>query len=89
MEPSHRGSNRKLRQNSRSKDREVQKSVRRDKRKLAEDLAQEAENAAQMGRMKTVYDITKKLTNEKRKAVNSVRDKSGQLITEESQKGSR
>ena len=42
-----------------------------------------------MGRMKTVYDITKKLTNEKRKAVNSVRDKSGQLITEESQKRSR
>ena len=42
----------------------------------------------QMGRMKTVYDITKKLTNEKRKAVNSVRDKSGQLITEESQRRS-
>ena len=32
---------------------------------------------------------TKKLTNEKRKAVNSVRDTSGQLITEESQKRSR
>ena len=42
---------------------EVNKSVRRDKRKWAEDLAQEAENAVQMGRMKTVYDITKKLTN--------------------------
>ena len=59
----------------------------RNKRKWAEDLAQEAENAAQMGRMKTVYDITKKLTNEKkRKAVNSVRDKPGQIITEELQK---
>ena len=78
----------KLRENYRSKDREVEKSVRRDKRKRAEDLAQEAENAVQMGRMKTVYDMTKKLTNEKRKAVNSVRDKSGQLITEESQKRS-
>ena len=78
----------KLRENYRSKDREVEKSVRRDKRKRAEDLAQEAENAVQMGRMKTVYDVTKKLTNEKRKAVNSVRDKSGQLITEESQKRS-
>ena len=63
--------------------------MRRDKRKWAEDLVQEAANAAQMGRMKTVYDITNKLTNEKRKAVNSVRDKSGQLITEESQKRSR
>ena len=41
-----------------------------------------------MGRMKNVYDITKKLTNEKRKAVNSVRDKFDQLITEESQKRS-
>ena len=78
----------KLRQNYRSKDRKVKKSVRIDKRKWAEGLAQEAENAAQMGRMKTVYDITK-LTNEKRKAVNSVGDKSGQLITEESQKRSR
>ena len=48
--------------------------MRRDKRKRAEDSAQEAEDAVQMGRMKTVYDITKKLTNEKRKAVNSVRD---------------
>ena len=79
----------KLRENYRSKDREVKKSARRDKRKWAEDLAQEAENAVQMGRMKTVYDMTKKLTNEKRKAVNSVRDKSGQLITEEPQKRSR
>ena len=58
----------KLRQNYRSKDREVKKSVRRDKRKWVEDLAQEAENAAQMGRMKTVFDIEKKLTNEKRRA---------------------
>ena len=63
--------------------------MRRDKRKWAENLAQEAENAVQMDRMKTVYDITKKLTNEKRKVVNSVRDKSGQLITEDSQKRSR
>ena len=53
--------------------------MRRGKRKWAGDLAQEAENAVQMGRMKTVYDITKKLTNEKRKTVNSVRDKSGQI----------
>ena len=42
-----------------------------------------------MGRMETVNDITKKLTNEKRKAVNSVRDKSGQLIIKDSQKRSR
>ena len=79
----------KFRENYRSKDREVNKSVRRDKRKWAEDLAQEEENAVQMGRMETVNDVTKKLTNEKRKAVNSVRDKSGQLITEDSQKRSR
>ena len=78
----------KLRQNFRSKDREVKKSVRRDKQKWAEDLAQEAENAAQKGRMKkTAYDITKTLTNEKRKAVNSVRDNSDQLISEDSKKG--
>ena len=51
--------------------------MRRDKRKWVEDLAQEAENAAQMGRMKIVFDITKKLTNEKSRAVKSVRDKSG------------
>lgn len=79
----------KLRQNYRSKDREVKKSVRRDKREWAESLALEAENAAQMGRMKTVYDITKKLSNEKRKVMESVRDKAGHLITEELQIRSR
>ena len=39
--------------------------------------------------MKTVNDVTKKLTNEKRKAVNSLKDKSGRLITEEIQKRAR
>jgi hypothetical protein len=43
------------------KDKEVKKSMRRDKRKWTDDLAKEAEKAAQTGNMKSVYDVIKKL----------------------------
>ena len=42
----------------------------------------EAEEAAHNGRMKEVYDITKTLSNDKRKTTNAVKDKGGNLITE-------
>ena len=42
----------------------------------------EAEEAAHNGRIKEVYDITKTLSNDKRKTTNAVRDKCGNLITE-------
>ena len=66
----------------RCKDKEVKKSMRQDKRKWVDHLAMEAEEAAHNGRMKEVYDITKTLSNDKRKTTNAVKDKGGNLITE-------
>ena len=56
--------------------------MRQDKRKWVDHLAMEAEEAARNGRMKEVYDITKTLSNDKRKTTNAVKDKCGNLITE-------
>ena len=64
----------------RCKDKEVKKSMRQDKRKWVNHLA--AEEAAHNGKMKEVYDITKTLSNDKRKTTNAVKDKCGNLITE-------
>ena len=58
------------------------KSMRQDKRKWVDHLAMEAEEAARNGRMKEVYDITKTLSNDKRKSTKAVKDKCGNLITE-------
>ena len=66
----------------RCKDKEVKKSMRQDKRKWVDHLAMEAEEAARNGRMKEMYDITKTLSNDKRKTTNAVKDKCGNLITE-------
>ena len=66
----------------RRKDKEVKKSMRQDKRKWVDHLAMEAEEATRNGRMKEVYDITKTLSNDKRKTTNAVKDKCGNLITE-------
>ena len=56
--------------------------MRQDKRKWVDHLAMEAEEAAHNGRMKEVYDITKTLSNDKRKSTKAVKDKCGNLITE-------
>ena len=66
--------------NYRCKDKEVKKSMRQDNRKWVDHLAMEAEEAARNGRMKEVYDITKTLSNDKRKTTNAVKDKCGNLI---------
>ena len=49
----------------RQKDREVKRQVRVDKRKWAEEIAKEAENAAEQQHMKTLYTLTKVLSNER------------------------
>ena len=67
----------------RNKDKEVKKSMRQDKRKWAENLASEAEEAAGNGRMKELYEITKKLCNEKGRTTNAVKDKAGNLLTDD------
>lgn len=44
-----------------SKDKEVKRSARKDKRSFVKDLAREAEQAAARGELGTVYKITKRL----------------------------
>ncbi|VDP42803.1 unnamed protein product [Schistosoma margrebowiei] len=46
---------------------QVKKSIRTDKRKYVEDLAKTAEKAAREGKMRQLYDITKKLSGNRRK----------------------
>ena len=64
------------------KDKEVKKSMRRDKRVWVDDLAKSAEAAAGQGRIKEVFEITKTLSNGKPKSVNAVKDKDGNLTEE-------
>ncbi|XP_072018555.1 uncharacterized protein [Amphiura filiformis] len=68
---------------------EVKKSMRRDKREWADDLASRAEQAAGNGRMKELYDITKTLSNDKGRTSNAVKDKSGNILTEQSARRTR
>ena len=63
-------------------DKEMKKSMRQVKRKWIDHLAMEEEEAARNGRMKEVYDITKTLSNGKRKTTNAVKDKYGNFIME-------
>ena len=66
-----------------SKDKEVKRSVRKDKREWAEHIAREAENAASQGNMKEVHEATKKLCNEKPRHIDMVKDKEGNLLTKD------
>ena len=66
----------------RCKDKEVKKSMRQDMRKWVDHLAMEADEAARNGKLKEVYDITKNISNDKRKTTNAVKDNCGNLITE-------
>lgn len=61
--------------------RRVKKSVRRDKRNYIEDLATAAEEAAARHDSKTLYDITKKLSQQKSASTTHIRDTQGNLLT--------
>ncbi|XP_056022145.1 uncharacterized protein LOC130055022 [Ostrea edulis] len=65
------------------KDKEVKRSFRKDKRQWVDDMANEAQEAANIGNMKTVYDVTKLLCNERPKTVEAVKNKEGNLLTKE------
>ena len=74
----------KVKDDYRNKDKEVKKSMRNDKRKWIDNLATNAEKAAGNGRMKELYEITRTLSNDRSKTSNAVKDKDGNLLTEES-----
>ncbi|VDP63709.1 unnamed protein product, partial [Schistosoma mattheei] len=60
---------------------QVKRSIRTDKRKYAEDLATTAEKDAREGNMRQLYDITKKLSENRRKTEQPVKSKEGEVIT--------
>ena len=60
---------------------EVKKKLRADKRDYVNDLAQQAEIAAEKGDLKALYDTTRQLSGRKSNPNRPVRDKQGQLLT--------
>ena len=63
------------------KDREVKQHCRKDKRNYVNQLATEAEEAAYRGDIKTLYNITKTLSNRRNIKVKPVKDKDGKTLT--------
>ncbi|VDP29013.1 unnamed protein product [Schistosoma margrebowiei] len=59
---------------------QVKRTIRTDKRKYVEDLAKTAEKAAREGNMRQLYDITKKLSANRRKPERPVKSKEGEVI---------
>jgi hypothetical protein len=62
-------------------DKIVKRSVRRDQRKWADELAQKAEEAACRNDMKELYSITKTLSKKNFNRNRPVRNKRGDLLT--------
>ncbi|VDO87217.1 unnamed protein product [Schistosoma margrebowiei] len=60
---------------------QVKRRIRTDKRKYVEDLATTAEKAAREGNMRQLYDITKKLSGNRREPERPVKSKEGEVIT--------
>lgn len=67
------------------KAREVKRSLRHDKRKWADDIAREAENAYKKGNMRGVYECTKRLCNSNQRRAEVIKDKDGKLLTTENE----
>ena len=67
----------------REKNRDVKKSVRKDKRDYTDSLAREAQTAAEKGDTRTVYKITKQLTGGFTNRTTVVKDKDGNVLMKE------
>ena len=65
------------------KNKEVKKSVRKDKRDYTDSLAREAQTAAEKGDTRTVYKITKQLTGGFINKTTVVKDKNGNVLMKE------
>ena len=72
-----------------SKDKEVKKSARNDKRAFVENMAGEAEQAAARGDMGTVYKITKQLSGSYNNCSTPVKDKNGNTLSTEREQAAR
>ena len=72
-----------------SKDKEIKRSTRQDKRGYVDKLADKAETAAQKGELSTVYRITKQLCIHTKVAASIVKDKDGNALTTEQMQAKR
>ena len=63
------------------KDREVKRSMKADKRRWLDNIANQAEEAAQSRHMKTLYGLTKTVCNERPKQCTAVMDKDGNILS--------
>ena len=73
----------------RQKDREVKRQVWVDKRRWTEEIAEEAENEAKQQHMKTLYTLTKVLSNERPRQSAAVMDKNGKILNDKESKTKR
>ena len=73
-----------LRAKYRSKDKEVKKNLKYDKRVWLNSLINDAQHAADMGNMKTLYGITKYAMREPTRIITAINDKGGKTITDDS-----
>jgi hypothetical protein len=62
---------------------QVKKLCKRDKQRWVNNLADEAEQAARVNNTRRLYEITRKLSGKRARTGIPVKDKSGQLITQE------
>ena len=72
-----------------SKDKEIKRSARQDKRAYVDKLAEKAETAAQKSELSTVYRITKQLCRHTKEAASIVKDKDGNALTTEQMQAKR
>ena len=75
-----RGEKSKLRLEYKTKNREVKRRAREDKRVWLEQLGDEAEKHAEIGRTRKLYQTAKKITNNRRRQVAAVKNKRGEII---------
>ena len=73
-----------IRAKYRSKDKEVKKSLKSDKREWLNSLMDDAQYASDMGSMKTLYGITKAICNKGTYKNTAIKDKGGKTITDDS-----
>nr|KAG5707370.1 hypothetical protein BaRGS_005337 [Batillaria attramentaria] len=62
-------------------DREVKRSIRKDKRDYIDNLASQAEEAARQGNLKDLYQVTKKLAGKFQQTDKPVKNKNGHPLT--------
>ena len=72
-----------------AKNKEVKKNARRDKRAFADQLAKEAEEAANKRDMGALHKITRRLCGTRQKCSTVVRDREGRILTTDREQAAR